>query len=152
MMLTVVFRTYCRFERLAAAFAPLVDLIARLYLFRVFFWSGLTKINDWGTTVALFTDEYHVPVLPPVLAAIMGTGGELVLSVLLLIGLAGRFAAAGLFVLNAVAVVSYYHVLAGTPGLVDHGQWALMLAWLAVHGCGAWAVDHWLRARFAPAR
>ncbi|XLM23140.1 hypothetical protein MKD33_16725, partial [Chromobacterium piscinae] len=27
----------------------------------MFFSSGLTKIADWDITLALFTDEYHVP-------------------------------------------------------------------------------------------
>ena len=52
-------------------------LAARLYLFDVFFKSGLTKIKDWEGTLYLFNNEYHVPVLPPEWAAVMGTAGEL---------------------------------------------------------------------------
>ncbi|MGH1552230.1 hypothetical protein ACRAWF_08995 [Streptomyces sp. L7] len=44
-------------------------MIARAYLFYVFFRSGLTKLHDWDTTVLLFTEEYKVPLLPPALAA-----------------------------------------------------------------------------------
>ena len=29
------------------------------------FLSGLTKLRDWETTLTLFADEYHVPLLPP---------------------------------------------------------------------------------------
>ena len=88
------------------ALQPLAALLARLYLAQVFFLSGLTKLRDWGTTVALFTDEYHVPLLSPTVAAAMGTAGELVLPVLLVLGLGGRFSALGLFVVNFVAVIS----------------------------------------------
>ena len=88
------------------ALQPLAALLARLYVAQVFFLSGLTKLRDWGTTVALFTDEYHVPLLSPTVAAAMGTAGELVLPVLLVLGLGGRFSALGLFVVNFVAVIS----------------------------------------------
>lgn len=44
-------------------------LLARLYMAQVFFLSGLTKLRDWGTTLALFQNEYKVPLLPPELAA-----------------------------------------------------------------------------------
>lgn len=48
----------------------------RLYSAWVFFRSGLTKIDDWGVTLALFSDEYQVPLLPPVVAAVMGLPGS----------------------------------------------------------------------------
>ena len=85
---------------------PLAQLLARLYVARAFFLSGLTKLRDWDTTLALFQDEYHVPLLPPDVAAVMGTFGETALPVLLALGLAGRFAAAGLSVVNVIAVLS----------------------------------------------
>lgn len=86
---------------------PLFNLAIRLYVASVFFKSGLTKIQDWSSTVALFQYEYQVPVLPTELAALMGTAGELGLPILLFLGLAGRFGAAGLSVMNVIAVISY---------------------------------------------
>ena len=83
--------------RLLDSLQPLAALAARVYVAQVFFSSGLTKLRDWGTTVALFTDEYKVPLLSPTVAAVLGTAGELVLPVLLVLGLAGRFSALGLF-------------------------------------------------------
>ena len=129
---------------------PLVDAVVRLVLARVFFLSGLTKIQDWGTTVALFSDEYQVPFLPPELAAFVGTAGELALPVLLVLGLGTRFAACGLFVLNIVAVVSYWHVLstAESPAaLHDHLHWGLLLAWVAVSATSPWTLDRLLFLR-----
>lgn len=67
---------------------PAAALAARIYVGQAFFLSGLTKIRDWETTIALFTDEYKVPLLSPAAAAVMGTAGELVLPVLLVLGLA----------------------------------------------------------------
>jgi putative oxidoreductase len=129
--------------RLLDALQPLAALLARLYVAKVFFFSGLTKLSDWGTTVALFTDEYKVPLLPPALAAAMGTAGELVLPVLLVLGLAGRFSALGLFVVNAVAVISLSEI--APAALQQHILWGTLLAALAIYGMGPWAVDRWLK-------
>ena len=50
-----------------------------------------------------FVDEYRVPLLPPLLAAVLGTAGELFFPLLLVLGLFGRIGAAGLFAVNALA-------------------------------------------------
>ena len=124
---------------------PLAALLARLYVAQVFFMSGITKIRDWETTVSLFTDEYKVPYLSPELAALLGTAGELVLPVLLVFGLMGRFAALGLFVVNAIAVISLSEI--APAALQQHITWGVLLALLAIYGCGKWALDHWLIKR-----
>lgn len=120
-------------------------LLTRLYVAQVFFLSGLTKIQDWSTTLLLFTEEYHVPVLPPQLAAIMGTAGELVLPVLLVFGFAGRFAALGLFMVNAMAVVSLADI--APAALQQHLFWGWLIAFLAIVGLGQWTVDAVLKKR-----
>lgn len=129
--------------RLLDSLQPLAALLARLYIAQVFFLSGLTKLRDWGTTVALFTDEYKVPFLSPAWAAAMGTAGELVLPVLLVLGLAGRFSALGLFVVNAVAVISLSEI--APAALQQHILWGTLLAALAIYGLGPWALDKWLK-------
>jgi putative oxidoreductase len=123
-------------------FQALTALVARLYVAQVFWLSGLTKLRDWDTTLFLFTDEYKVPLLPPVAAAVMGTAGELVLPVLLAVGLGGRFAALGLFVVNAVAVMALSEV--APAALQQHILWGALLAGVAVYGPGNWSVDRWL--------
>ena len=125
------------------ALQPLAALLARLYVAQVFFLSGLTKLRDWGTTVALFTDEYKVPLLSPTVAAAMGTAGELVLPVLLVLGLAGRFSALGLFVVNAVAVISLSEI--APAAMQQHILWGTLLAALAIYGLGPWALDKWIK-------
>ena len=122
---------------------PLAALLARLYIAQVFFLSGLTKIRDWSTTVALFTDEYKVPFLPPAVAAAMGTAGELVLPVLLVLGLGGRFSPLGLFVVNAVAVISLSEI--APAALQQHVFWGSLLAGLAIYGLGPLSVDRLLK-------
>ncbi len=125
---------------------PLAALAARVYLAQVFFLSGLTKVRDWDTTLLLFTEEYQVPLLSPQLAAISGTAGELVLPVLLLIGLAGRFSALGLSVVNVVAVVSLADI--APAALQQHITWGVLLAALAIYGVGKWSVDAlWIQPR-----
>ena len=138
-----------RASRALDGLQPLAQLAARVYVGSVFFRSGLTKLRDWDTTLALFADEYHVPLLSPSVAACMGTGAELALPVLLVAGLFGRFAAAGLSVLNVVAVLS----LADLPeaALQGHVFWGSLLAALLLWGPGRVSIDHflrpWLRSR-----
>ena len=139
-----------RFTQALDALQPAAALAARLYIAQVFFLSGLTKLRDWGTTVALFTDEYKVPLLSPEVAAFMGTAGELVLPVLLVLGLAGRFAALGLFVVNAVAVIALSDI--APAALQQHVFWGSLLAGLAIFGVGPWSLDRWLAARRQPWR
>lgn len=126
---------------------PLALLAARLYVAAVFFRSGLTKIRDWDTTLALFMDEYSVPLLPPEAAAWLGTAGELVLPVLLVLGLGGRFAALGLTVVNAIAVVSLMDV--PDAALQQHVFWGSLLVALLLWGPGRWSIDaRWLAPRW----
>ena len=130
---------YQRGERLLDGAQPLAALLARGYLAQVFFLSGLTKLRDWSVTLVLFQQEYQVPLLPPEVAAVLGTAGELVLPVLLLLGLGGRVAALGLSVVNAVAVASLAEIAAAA--LQQHITWGVLLATLALYGCGPWALD-----------
>jgi putative oxidoreductase len=112
--------------------APIADLLLRLYISKVFFLSGLTKIQDWSTTLFLFSNEYHVPILPPLIAAMGATAGELLLPILLTLGLFTRLSALGLSILNLMAVLSYYYVLKDIPSaLQDHLEWGLMLLMIA---------------------
>lgn len=138
-----------RFDDVAVALQPLFAFAVRLYLFRVFFLSGLTKLRSWDSTLYLFSNEYHVPVLPPAVAAVMGAGGELIFPIMLLLGWQERFAAAGLFFVNLVAVLSY-------PGLEpvmikDHILWAVLIAYLFFHGVGRWSLQGFFRRRPASA-
>ena len=129
--------------RLAAHLQPLALLAARLYVAKVFFQSGLVKISDWSATLALFHDEYKVPVLPPDFAAVVGTFGELCFPVLIVLGLMGRLGAAGLFVVNAMAVLSYPQLWGfDCPAAIQsHFCWGALLLALVVFGPGKLSLD-----------
>jgi putative oxidoreductase len=126
--------------------APVLDLAIRLWVAAAFFQSGLAKIQSWETTLALFENEYSVPLLPPALAAYLGTATELFIPVLLVLGLGGRFAAAVLFVFNIVAVISYGDL--SEAGLMQHQIWGLLLLVTLLHGPGKLSIDHLIRRRF----
>lgn len=132
--------------KLLDVLSPLFDLGLRLYLANIFWKSGLNKLQSWDSTIALFENEYQVPLLSPYAAAVLGTGAELVLPVLLAAGLAGRFAAFALFVFNIVAVVSYPDL--NEIGLKDHIYWGILLLVPLFHGPGKLALDHWLMRRW----
>jgi putative oxidoreductase len=131
------------------ALAPLLDLGIRVFVASIFFKSGLTKIATWSSTLALFENEYAVPLLPPQLAAYLGTGVELIVPVLLVLGLGTRFAAFVLFVFNIVAVISYPEL--GEVGLRDHQMWGLLLLVTLLHGPGRLSLDHLIARRGASA-
>lgn len=137
---------------------PLLLAGARLWVSWQFLKSGWLKLSNWEVTVELFRSEYDVPLLSPVVAAVMGTLGELAFPALLIAGLFTRVAALGLSAVNVLAVVSYWHVLGGEgfeAARAQHVLWGFMLAVLAVFGAGRYSADALLdaaqrRARSAP--
>ena len=126
-----VFSAWAFIQKKLDSLSALANLIARLYIAKIFLYSGWNKFQDWETTLYLFREEYHVPLLSPEIAASMATASELGLAALLAVGLFTRFAACGLFVLNIVAVASYYSALKDSPAaLQDHLEWGILLALL----------------------
>jgi putative oxidoreductase len=119
---------------------PLFALALRIYIARVFFLSGLTKLHDWNITLALFRNEYHVPFLSPAVAATLGTCAELSLPILLFAGFGTRFAAVALFAFNIVAAISYPNL--SPAGLKDHILWGALLLVLFFYGPGKVSLDH----------
>ena len=114
--------------------SPLLDLIIRVWVARVFWNSGTQKIQSWDSTLELFQWEYSVPFLRYDVAAYLATGFELVAPILLVLGLATRFGALSLFILNFVAAISYPDI--NIAGIKDHMLWGTMLAVTFFHGPG----------------
>lgn len=127
---------------------PLLDLGFRLYVANAFLRSGWLKLSDWDNTLELFRYVYQVPLMPPLLAAIAGTAGEVGFSLLLIAGLATRLGALGLFGVNVMAVLSFPDL--SELGLQDHVLWGTMLAVTVLHGPGKLSLDHWLTHRCKP--
>jgi putative oxidoreductase len=129
-----------------ATLSPVVDLGVRLWVANVFFTSGMTKIQNWSSTVSLFENEYAVPILPPEIAAYIGTATELALPVFLLLGLITRPAAIALFGFNIVAALTYPDISA--LGIKDHQVWGLLMLVTIVHGPGKLSLDYWIKRKF----
>jgi putative oxidoreductase len=126
------------FERIPT---DLIALMARVSIGTVFLRSGLLKVEGWsdGTTLALFKDEYQLPLLPPEIAAYLATAAELALPPLLIAGLFTRFAALALLIMTLVIQIFVY------PNAFDtHGVWAVCLLVLMKHGAGKLSLDHLL--------
>lgn len=129
--------------RLLALFQRLppwvIAVLARIALATLFLRSGLLKLEGWrdGTTLALFRDEYRLPLLPPELAAPLAMGLELALPPLLLLGLGTRLAALALLGMTLAIQLFVY------PNAFDtHGLWAVALLYLVKFGPGPLAADH----------
>jgi putative oxidoreductase len=117
----------------------LQQLLFRLAVGSVFMKAGLTKIASWETTVALFRDEYKVPVLPPEIAAAMGATFELGCSALLIFGLATRVATLPLLSMLTVIQLFVY-----PNAWADHLTWGSILVAVLTRGAGAASIDRLL--------
>lgn len=120
--------------------SPASDLLIRLWIANIFWKAGTVKLASWDSTLYLFQYEYAVPLLPPELAAYLGTAVELSMPVLLALGLATRFSALTLFIFNIIAVVSYPTL--NEIGIKDHQYWGLLLLVPLFHGAGKLSLDH----------
>lgn len=118
------------------SFLPVLGM--RLWIADVFWKSGQTKIVDWQGTIALFRDEYKVPVLPPEIAATLGTAVELTAPILVAFGIGARFGAAGMLFMTAVIEFTYMH-------FDVHVIWALMLSLIILQGPGKASLDYFIR-------
>lgn len=121
------------FEKLnTLSFIPLLGI--RVWIGLVFWKSGQTKIADWAGTVALFKDEYKVPVIPPEVAAFLATCVELTAPVMVILGIGARFGALAMLMMTAVIEFTYMH-------FDVHIEWALMLGLILFQGPGKASLD-----------
>ena len=147
-----LFAAHAVLGRLLDHFRSLVLLATRFYVGWQFWKSGWLKVTSWSSTLELFRSEYHVPLLPPPVAAVTGATGELFFPALLFLGLFSRVGAVGAFFVNAMAVISYRQVLlaeGSEAALGQHVLWGFMLLVLAVFGPGKIALDSLLESRLA---
>lgn len=140
---------YVYFLKILECLKPLGDLAARFWVAKIFFHAGWLKVTSWSSTMMLFSNEFRVPLLSPYWAALLGTTAELVLPVLLVLGLGGRFSIFVFFMYNLIAVISYPFLWTADGGqaLAQHINWGLLLALLMFHGSGRWSLDYWIRAK-----
>jgi len=135
----------------AIAQPSLVQLVMRVALAMPFWksgilkWTGFLQLSD--TAVTLFTDEfmlhlpggpYHYPV-PAVMAFLSGCG-EITFPVLLVLGLATRFAALGLLFMTLIVELTV------PDGWPIHLTWAAMALGIMAWGPGRFSVDYLVRS------
>ena len=124
-------------SRLARIPLSLHQVLFRLAIAGIFLRAGLIKASSWETTVALFRDEYQVPILPSEAACMLAMTFELGCSTLLLLGLATRLATLPL--LGMIATIQLFVYPNAWP---EHLAWASILLFLLTRGAGPISLDH----------
>ena len=122
------------------------QLLFRLAVAAVFLHAGLLKVASWESTVALFRDEYRVPVLPPELAAVMASTVEIGCSTLLIVGLGTRLAT-----LPLLGMIATIQLFVYPQAWTEHLVWASILSLLLTRGAGAISLDHVVAGTLASA-
>jgi len=127
-----------------------IALAARIFPAAVFWYSGQTKVMGWriwelkDSAIALFEDEYQVPLLDPVVAAHLAALAENLCPILLVLGLATRYAALALLFMTAVIEIFVY------PGAwPTHGVWAACFLLIIGRGPGVVSLDHLIARKYA---
>lgn len=138
----------------------LIALLGRFSIAAVFWKSGQTKVQGFAidivggefqfgmprlsdSVVALFRDEYRLPLLSPELAAPLAAFAEHLFPLLILIGLATRFSALALLVMTLTIQLLVY-----PDAYPTHGVWAAVLLFLIARGPGAVSIDHLIERRY----
>ena len=123
-----------------------IALAARVFPAAVFWQSGETKTAGWHlkpSAMALFENEYQLPLLDPAIAAYASAFAEHLFPILLVIGFATRLSALALLFMTAVIEIFVY------PGAwTTHGVWATCFLVVIARGPGALSVDHVIGRKF----
>ena len=124
----------------------LIALAARIFPAAVFWQSGETKVTGWRlkpSAIALFQNEYQLPLIDPEVAASISAFAEHVFPILLVIGLASRFSALALLCMTAVIEAFVY------PGAwPTHGVWASCFLMVIAKGPGCLSLDHLIARQY----
>ena len=108
----------------------------RFSIFWVFWRSGLLKAANMEQAVTLFREEYMLPILPPEIAAWLGTAVELAAPCLILVGLFTRLAALALIGLTlTIQFLVYWN------DYPSHLLWLAILVFILTRGPGPYSLD-----------
>jgi len=91
------------------------------------------------TAIALFKDEYALPLIDPAIAAKLAAFSEHFFPLLLVMGLASRFAALALLIMTAVIEIFVY-----PDAWPTHGVWATCFLVVIARGPGVFSLDYLL--------
>ncbi|MGH7069705.1 MAG: DoxX family protein [Acetobacteraceae bacterium] len=114
----------------------------RLAVATVFWRSAMAHLANMQTTLYMFENMYHVPLLPPDFAAYLTVSIEVSAPILLVLGVLTRLTS--LVLLGMVAVIEIFVFPQAWP---THIQWFAMLLVLLFRGSGALSID-WLVRRW----
>jgi len=138
---SIIVRSYLNIVFFLEKFiGPVLFLFIRIWMGQIFWYSGLSKIQTWDTTLLLFQNEYKVPFLPSDFAAYLTAGTELTCPVLLVIGLASRLAVIPMLIMTAVIQGTY-------QCSNEHLYWAMLLGLILCYGPGKLSIDFLFRRR-----
>jgi putative oxidoreductase len=132
----------------------LIAFLGRFSIAAIFWLSAQTKVDGFAlnfvtgeirlgiphlsaSAVALFRDEYRLPLIPPDLAVVAAALGEHLFAALLLVGLASRFSALALLGMTATIQLFVY-----PDAYPTHCVWAAVLLFIIARGPGVISVDH----------
>jgi putative oxidoreductase len=124
----------------------LIALAARVFPAAVFWQSGQTKVAGFHlkpSAIALFQNEYQLPLIDPVIAAHISTFSEHFFPILLVIGLATRFSALALLFMTAVIEIFVY-----PDAWPTHGVWATCFLVVISRGPGWLSLDHLIARKY----
>jgi putative oxidoreductase len=124
----------------------LIGLSARMFPAAVFWLSGETKVQGWhlkDSTIALFENEYDLPLIDPTVAAYLSAFAEHFFPILLVIGFASRFSALALLFMTAVIEIFVY-----PDAWPTHGLWATCFLIVIARGPGVISLDHLIAKKF----
>ncbi|WP_297298060.1 DoxX family protein [uncultured Methylovirgula sp.] len=123
-----------------------LGLAARVFPAAVFWQSGQTKIEGWhlsDSAIALFQDEYKLPLVDPTAAAYAAAFAEHFFPILLVLGLASRFAAFSLLIMTSIIEIFVY-----PDAWPTHGVWATCFLLVITRGPGLISLDHFIAKHF----
>lgn len=116
---------------------PILMFFIRFWMAKIFWYSGLTKLSSWRSTIYLFQYEYKVPLIPAELTAYFATTFELVCPILLVLGFGARLATLPLLAMTVVIQLTYLD-------LIDHYYWAILLGVILFYGPGTLSLDQFI--------
>ena len=124
----------------------LIGLAARMFPAAVFWQSGATKVAGFQlkpSAIALFQNEYRLPLIDPTVAAYASAFSEHFFPILLVIGLATRFSALALLFMTAVIEIFVY-----PDAWPTHGVWATCFLVVIARGPGWLSLDHLITRKY----
>jgi len=123
-----------------------IALAARIFPAAVFWQSGQTKVAGFHlkpSAIALFQNEYQLPLIDPTIAAYASAFSEHFFPILLVIGLATRFSALALLFMTAVIEIFVY-----PDAWPTHGVWATCFLLVIARGPGSLSLDRLIARRY----